>query len=132
MNHLSPKMLKHLTRADIEAICRLADRRRLQGSEVARSQSAILPSTENGQTLDQLMTRGLSPDHLLLLRQIQTLSREAVVELAALLWFGRGDASWEQIVRHAEGSYSVTLPYYLADKPLLAEYLRGALSKLRL
>ena len=59
---------------------------------------------------------------------IETICR--IAELALLCWLGRGDASIELLRPHAEHTYSPTLPYYLADKPLLGEYLRTGINKL--
>lgn len=121
------RQLAHLTDDEIEAICQLAEARKRAGK--AERTEAIRPSTERGAHLDALMTRGMTPEHLALLRYIQTLPQAALLELAALVWYGRGDASFDQVLQHATDTYSITLPYYLADKLLLADYLRAGLRK---
>lgn len=121
------QQLTHLTDDEIEAICQLAEARKRAG-QTERTE-VIRPSTDRGAHLDALMTRGLSPEHLALLRHIQTLPKAALLELTALAWFGRGDAPFERLLRHATDTYSITLPYYLADKLLLADYLRTGLRR---
>jgi len=77
------------------------------------------------------MTRGLSSAHLALLRRNprELVTREAQIELAALAWFGRGDAPFDQVMVHARQAYSPTLPYYLADKRELGDYLQAGLQR---
>lgn len=122
------RRFKYLTMADIEAICLLADARKSVPAGVAPDWQ-IRPDSENGRQLDELLTRGLSPAHLTLLRRIQQLPREAQIELATLAWFGRGDAPFDQVKAHAVQAYSSTLPYYLADKVELGNYLRQGLRR---
>lgn len=117
-----------LTPANIEAVCRLADAHKQSPGGMPPAWQ-IRPDTEKGRQLDDLLTRGLSPTHLALLRRIQQLSREAQIELAALAWFGRGDASFDQIMAHARQAYSPTLPYYLAEKRELGDYLKAGLQR---
>ena len=117
-----------LTSADIEAVCLLAEAYK-QSPPKEEPDWQIRPDTEEGRQLDDLMTRGLSSAHLALLRRIQQLSREAQIELAALAWFGRGDAPFDQVMVHARQAYSPTLPYYLADKRELGDYLQAGLQR---
>lgn len=92
----------------------------------------ILPSVEsmNRDLLDQQMTVGLPPSHIALLRKIQTLAKGELIELAALIWFGRGDASFKELLAYAQKSYGIMLPYYLVQRPLLGDYLRHGWHKL--
>lgn len=121
------RKLKHLTTTKILLICQLAE---ISASSPRHSpQDYIRPHTDNYEQLDALMTRNISPDHLALIRQIQTLSQEAMIELAAVAWFGRGDAPLDQVMDHSLKSYCPTLPYYLADMPQLANHLQTGLNK---
>ncbi len=123
------RRLKYLTVSDVEDICGLTEARKTaSASHIPDWQ--IRPDTEKGQQLDDLLTRGLSPDHIALIRRIQKLSRDAQIELAALAWFGRGDATFDLVIAHARHAYSPTLPYYLADKIELGLYLRHGLQLL--
>lgn len=122
------RRFKSLTTADVEAVYRLAEAYKHSPAEIL-SGTPIRPDTEKGRQLDDWMTRGLSPAHLALLRGIQQLSRDAQIELAALAWFGRGDAPFEQVREHAAKSYSPTLPYYLAEKRELGDYLKAGLQR---
>ena len=119
--------LQHLTTGNLEAICRLADLAK-NASNIPSTSPPILPSiqqTTDTAALDRAMTAGMPPARIALLRQIQSLSSGAIIELAILCWFGRGDAPIEQLSAYAEQTYGPTLAYYLADKPFLGEYLRA-------
>ena len=124
--------LQHLTTTDIDTICHIADLAKHSPNNRSK-QSPILPSIlecADKAALDRAMTAGMPPARVNLVRHIQTLTPESITELAVLCWLGRGDASIELLRPHAEHTYSPTLPYYLADKPLLGEYLRAALRKI--
>ncbi len=124
--------LQHLTTTDIETICRIAELAKHSPNNRSK-QSPILPSIlecADTAALDRAMTAGMPPARITLVRHIQTLSPGAITELAVLCWLGRGDATLELLRPHAEQTYSHTLPYYLADKPLLGEYLRTGLNKI--
>ena len=124
--------LQHLTTTDIETICRFASSAMHDPTNRSK-QPPILPSIlecADTAALDRAMTAGMPPARINLVRHIQTLTPGAITELALLCWLGRGDASIELLRPHAEHTYSPTLPYYLADKPLLGEYLRTGINKL--
>lgn len=130
---MSPKirLLTSLSLAEVETICLLADSVRLHASPSSTlTPSPILPSSENSRSLDHLMTRYWSQDKIRLLRHVQGLPQASLAELAALYWFGRGDATLPQLLAYARESIGITLPYYLVDSPYLAVYLRTALGKL--
>lgn len=122
------KRLTYLTFEDVLDIYQLALPRRHVPSRMAMD--SLKHSTERGSSLDSLLTQGMHEIQLRLLRRIQKLSREALIELAALAWFGRGDAPFEQILVHARANYGLTLPYYLSDKEELATYLRHGMEEL--
>ena len=124
--------LKHITRAEIENLCRIADLAKHYPTNRSK-QPPILSSIlecPDMVTLDRAMTAGMPPARIALVRHIQNLSPEAMTELAVLCWLGRGDATLDLLRPHAEQTYSNTLPYYLADKPLLCEYLRAGFNKI--
>lgn len=77
------------------------------------------------------MTRHWSQSKIRLLRHVQGLPQDSLAELAALFWFGRGDATLPQLLNYARENIGITLPYYLVDSPYLAAYLRTAIDKLR-
>lgn len=122
------RRFKSLTPADVDTVCRLAEVYNHCPANM-RTSDQIRPYTEGGWQIDDRMTRGLSPAHMALLRGIQQLSPDAQIELAALAWFGRGDAPFEQVREHAAKSYCPTLPYYLAEKRELGDYLKAALQR---
>jgi len=124
--------LQHLTTTDIETICRIADLAKHYPTNRSK-QPPILPSIlecADTAALDRAMTTGMPPARINLVRHIQALTPGAITELALLCWLGRGDASIELLRPHAEHTYCPTLPYYLADKPLLGEYLRTGINRL--
>lgn len=122
------RRFKYLTPADVDTVCRLAEAYKRCPVEM-RIGEQIRPFADKRRQLDDQMTRGLSPAQLALLRGIQQLSSDAQIELAALAWFGRGDAPYEQVREHAAKSYSPTLPYYLAEKKELGDYLKAGLQR---
>ena len=124
--------LQHITRAEVEAICHIADLAKHYPTNRSK-QPPILPSIlecADTAALDRAMTTGMPPARINLVRHIQALTPGAITELALLCWLGRGDASIELLRPHAEHTYCPTLPYNLADKPLLGEYLRTGINRL--
>lgn len=84
--------LKHITRAEIENLCRIADLAKHYPTNRSK-QPPILPSIlecPDMVTLDRAMTAGMPPARIALVRHIQNLSPEAMTELAVLCWLGRG------------------------------------------
>lgn len=123
-HHLNREWVVRLI--ELAASCRQGDGARLED----KNAWAIKPDTERGKQLDALITQGWSRDRLRLLREIQRLSREGVSQLAAIYWYGRGDATVDQVLRHAESAFSPTLYYYLAEKDNLGPGLIKALTRI--
>lgn len=111
---------------ELAAACRQCDGARLED----KNAWTIKPGTERGKQLDALITQGWSRERLRLLREIQRLSRDGVSQLAAMYWYGRGDATVDQVLQHAESAFSPTLYYYLAEKDNLGAGLLKALGRI--
>ncbi|WP_165391476.1 DUF3775 domain-containing protein [Fluviicoccus keumensis] len=118
--------------SDVSAVCRLADEKERHGPPVVPDAHDILPLFIDHEQFDRQMVARLSPAGIALLRYLQRLQPSAVAELAALAWFGRGDAPIDQLRHHAESSYHPSLSYYLAEMPSLGDHLRAALARLPL
>lgn len=64
---------------------------------------------------------------------LTALSRDAMIELKAIMWFGRGDfESWEDALAEAKdhGSQGERDVVYMAEKSPLAAYLREGAKKI--
>lgn len=122
----------HIQRENVLRLMELARLCRVSRDAGIEDKNAwnIKPDTERGKQLDTLITQGWSRERLKLLREIQNLSREGVSDLAALYWFGRGDAGIDMVSQHARSAFSPTLYYYLAEKENLAAGLQKALTRL--
>lgn len=89
--------------------------------------SDIKPSLVDG---DEPFLEGAPTSYRLLLDYLKGLTPEALSDLSALVWLGRGDAPLDQVIRHARSSRDRTTPYYLADLDGLAGYIRAGCLKL--
>ena len=77
------------------------------------------------------LPREWHPSRLDLLGQLQRLSRDSLVELAALYWFGRGDANYREVLRYADQSLDAEVMYYLVEKTDLKSALIKGLQGLK-
>ncbi|MGA0602426.1 DUF3775 domain-containing protein [Caulobacter sp. KR2-114] len=93
--------------------------------------SASNPSDDNG--VDGLEARASDPTRLELTSAIQDLNEDEQLDLIALIWIGRGDftlAQWEEARQSARDIGRARLPRYVAEIPLVSDYLDDALSQL--
>lgn len=123
-------MLKSLSLSQVLSICLLADNVKRIGLPVSTSPDYILPYLGDINGLDEWFCKKRSLAQVGLLHSLQALTRTELIELAALMWFGRGDAEFGVLLRHATANADAYLPYYLADKAFLAVHLRTGLDQL--
>ena len=127
-----PPTLNALNYMELEEVLRFADAV-VRVTLVSVQSKAIKPSPQDYPSTghyDNAMLRGAHQTKVTLVRRIQMLSKDALIELTTLFWFGRGDAPLSLLRNHAEKSDSTELPYYLASQTHLAAYLMTGLQKL--
>jgi len=83
--------------------------------------------------LDEILRS--KPEEVALGDEISSLGRDEIIELAALMWLGRGAGGeipndWDNLISHAEEMYDDSTASYITEKVPLAEYLTNGLRKL--
>ena len=82
--------------------------------------------------LDEILRS--NPKEIMLEDEISSLSRDEIIELAALMWLGREvetSKDWDDLISDATEIYNDSIVGYIAEKVPLAEYLTNGLLKLR-
>jgi hypothetical protein len=119
-------MLKHLKETEIQAII-----------VAAEHNNAAHPPSKLGITLEEglEMLGRPNPTRKVLEETIRSLSQEARSELAALIWFGRGDSIEtdfaEHLARAKRNSDEGDVNYIAEKSPALPTYLRAGLDRLK-
>lgn len=110
--------------------------------EVIRLAKACYPKSEQGRvgidlgdyTFDESYRK--SGSYNVLIRKIESLSRDEVAAIDALMWLGR-DAEkdtkkdWHRLMEEARQLYDKKDSYYLAENCRLADYLTAGVAKLK-
>jgi hypothetical protein len=119
-------MLKHLKEPEIQAII-----------VAAEQNNAAHPPSKFGITLEEgfEMLGRPDPTRNVLEERIRSLSKEARFELAALVWFGRGDSIEDNFAEHLahakRNSDEGDINYIVEKSPSLPTYLRAGLERLK-
>ncbi len=133
-------MLVHLTRAKVEKIARLAE-------AANRARTEFLKKKNIGQKVsgDRIIGAGdlslkhlhdakREPNKVELERAIDSLSKDELMELMALMWVGRGNydrGTWQVALDHAKKTSNSESSRYVSGKsPVLAKYLERGLAAL--
>jgi Protein of unknown function (DUF3775) len=121
---------KHLTLKDISDISLLSHAQ----NEAEKISDGVISfgSDEMNEKIAQILEKG-RPEYIALARRIDQLSSEAVEELLAVMWLGRGDAEasdFNILLSHAKSSIDKNVHFYIASKSPLAEYLQNGLQRL--
>jgi hypothetical protein len=88
-------------------------------------------SDDNG--VDVLEARALDPTLHELVSEIRDLNDDEQLDLIVLIWIGRGDftlAEWDEARLSARDIGRARTPRYVAEIPLVSDYLDEALSQL--
>ena len=116
----------------LQKICEIIDKARKFDVRNPELDFDNVPDASGGTVLSMLEHHENDPGYDELLAFIVALSTDEQIDLIALTWLGRGDATiddWEELlddVREARDSHTIDT---LLGTPLLAEYLEGALAE---
>lgn len=129
------KLLKHLTMREIQEIQALADAR--DRAEPRSGVPITMGTPEADALVEKILDDKSGREGVALFNRLESLSAEAIAELAALVWIGRGDGgAAAQFQKHVESALEdgrvQALPGYLAAKAPLRHYIANGLRMLGL
>jgi hypothetical protein len=123
-------MVKHLTKMDLEDIIDLAGLR----DEAEKGSGNIIKSGSAGanKIFSDISDKGL-PELAALVKRISQLSSEAMAELLAIMWIGRGDekaVDFDKLVSLANNDRDPNIRHDTASQKLFSRYINNGLQKL--
>lgn len=124
-------MLTYLSKEKIQHICNVAAER-LAAEESQQSDTVDITSKEAGDLVDEI----LDGEKDALLEALESLTRNELTELLALMWLGRGDfghdpSDFAQALEKASHMHNKDeIACYISDKNKLDQYLKNGLQYL--
>ena len=117
----------------LQKICEIIDKARKFDVRNPELDFDNVPDASGGTVLSMLEHHENDPGYDELLAFIVALSTDEQIDLIALTWLGRGDATiddWEELRTEAARAHGKDTAKYLLGVPLLPDHLDEALSEL--